>query len=680
VTPATAPTTTAPPAGAPGRAGARASGSPLGRLGRPLLGLALVGIFLALPWLGMNAYRMREVILIAILSLIVSGLNTSLGYGGELAVGQVALYAVGAYAAAWLAVRHGVTDIAVCMLLAVAAVMVVGFISGIPGLRLGGWSLAMVTFFLVLLIPNFVNLLPGITGGSDGITGIPFPTLFGIHLQTPGHGRTFYVFVVLFTALWFLLLRNLIRSPHGDAFLVLKQSPILASALGISVYRLKLFAYVVGAIPCGIAGVLFAFLSGYISPSSFTFTLALAILTASIVGGSQSLLGAFFGAALLQLGPEQIGSSFQRYALIVYGAFLLIAGLVFSEGVAGIGRSATRQVRRWRRDQTPATHPPGAPAPGARRVAPSATEWAGDGSGGRDGAGTGAPGAPDAETIGVLGGAMLEVGCVSKTFGGVRALDEVSLEAAPGEITALIGPNGSGKTTLLNLVSGFYKPTSGVVRLGEREVSGLAPYRTARRGVARTFQTPLIPKGMTTRAFVATARYVTHRISVPAAALRLPSFRRGMAANDREVMRLLRLLGVDHVADQQVTALPLGTRRMVEVARTLAAEPKVFLFDEVGSGLDDEDLQRLQQAMDLIRKAGGTVVLVEHNFPLVLKVADRIHVLSNGRLIASGTPGEIQSDPKVLEEYAGPAMQAGTLAELDEGGDGGAGSLAEKLS
>jgi branched-chain amino acid transport system permease protein len=612
--------------------------------------LVVVALTLALPWMGMNAYRMRQVILIAILSLIVSGLNTSLGYGGELAVGQVALYAVGAYAASWLAVRHGVDDILLCLLLAIAAVIVVGFISGIPGLRLGGWSLAMVTFFLVLLIPNFVNLLRGLTGGSDGLTGIPFPRMLGIHLQTPGHGRTFYLFVIVVTAIWFALLRNLIKSPHGDAFLVLKQSPILASTLGISVYRLKLFAYVVGAIPCGIAGVLFAFLSSYISPSSFTFTFALAILTASIVGGSQSLYGAFFGAALLQLGPEQIGASFQKYALIVYGVFLLAAGLIFSDGFAGIARSFGRRVGRL--DWFPKMPTFTAAATGT---------------------------ADRSEAIGALAGETLTVEGATKLFGGVGALDDVSLQALPGQITALIGPNGSGKTTLLNLVSGFYKPTRGVVRLGDARVSGLAPYRTARNGVARTFQTPLIPKSMTTRAFVATGRYVTHRIRIPAAALRLPSFRRGMAANDAEAMRLLRLLGVADVADQQVTSLALGTRRLVEVARTLASEPKVFLFDEVGSGLDEEDLYRLEQAMDLIRRAGGTVVLVEHNFPLVLKVADRIHVLSNGRLIASGTPAEIQSDPRVLEEYAGPAMRGETLAQLDEGGGDSPGAMATEI-
>ena len=242
---------------------------------------------------------------------------------------------------------------------------------------------------------------------------------------------------------------------------MLKQSPILASTLGISVYRLKLFAYVVGAIPCGIAGVLFAFLSGYISPSSFTFTLALAVLTASIVGGSQSIFGAFFGAALLQLGPEQIGSSFQKYAadrlrrLPAAGRADLLRRrrrhrpLGDSGGSAGGGRAAAVE--------------PGGRHPGPPPPPPSGGRGRGEHRG---------PGRRDARVEGA-----------TKIFGGVLALDEVTLEAAPGQITALIGPNGSGKTTLLNLVSGFYKPTSGTVRLGDQQVSGLVALPDgARRG------------------------------------------------------------------------------------------------------------------------------------------------------------------------------------------------------
>jgi len=598
------------------------------RVLRPTTAAAVAVLVAFLPWLGLNAYWVREVILVIILSLVVSGLNTSLGYAGELAVSQVALYAVGAYVAGYLAVSHGVSDIGLCMLAAIGAVVLVGLISGIPGLRLGGWSLAMVSFFLVLIVPNALDLLRAETGGDEGLPGIPVPTIAGLHLT----GRSFYVFVVIVTALWFAILRNLIRSPYGDAFLVLKQSPILASSMGISVYRLKLFAYVVGAIPAGLAGVVFAFLSGYISPSSFSLSFAFTILTASIVGGSQSVYGALFGATVLQLGAVRI-QSFQDYSLIIYGAFLVVAGVVFSEGAVGLLRLVAGRL----------------PGPIGVFISPRGprSEVA---QVGRD-------------ALPSLSGQHLSVVAASKVFGGIHALNEVTIEALPGQVTAVIGPNGSGKTTLLNLISGFYRPSGGRILLGDRRIDTLNPHQTARAGVARTFQTPLVPKGMTTRAFVATGAYVTRRARVPSAILRTPGFRRGVAALEAEAQGILVQLGIGEQADSEVDALPLGTRRLAEVARCLTAEPRVFLFDEVGSGLDEGDLQRLESAIDMIRRAGGTVILVEHNFPLVLKLADRIHVLANGSLLASGTPDEIQTDPRVLEEYAGTGAPE-TIADL----------------
>ena len=612
------------------------------RLARPLVLVGLILIVVFLPWLGLNDYWDRQVILIVILSLIVSGLNTSLGYAGELAVSQVALYAVGAYVAGYLSVAHNVDDIAVCLLAAMAAVVVVGLASGIPGLRLGGWSLAMVSFFLVLLIPSVLDLLRAETGGAEGLPGIPVPKLAGLELD----GRDFYVFAVLVAALWFLVLRNIIRSPHGNAFLVLKQSPILAASLGIAVYRLKLFAYVVGAIPAGVAGVLFAFLSGYISPSSFSLGFAFTVLTASIVGGSQSVYGAIFGAAVLQLGPERI-ASFQSYSLIIFGAFLVVAGLVFSEGAAGLVRMLSRRI--------------------APRLAERTATWTG---GRRSGPAPSPVGGPGVSSLPPLDGRPLRVTGATKVFGGLTALDDVSLEASPGQVTALIGPNGSGKTTLLNLISGFYRPSGGTVHLGDTRLDGLTPYRTARAGVARTFQTPLIPAGMTTRTFVTTGRYASGRPAIPAAVLRTPGYRRKVAGDEADASELLDLLGIGSQADTEVVSLPLGTRRLAELARCLAARPGLFLFDEVGSGLDEADLHRLEGAIDLIRRAGGTVVLVEHNFPLVLKLADRIHVLANGALLASGTPAEIQSDPRVLEEYTGAPSATETIADLERAAAG----------
>ncbi|MFC4055231.1 ATP-binding cassette domain-containing protein [Actinomadura syzygii] len=611
-----------PPGGNP-RAGNTAVPALL-RGGRPLAGALLTILVLVAPLLGLNDYWARTVLLVAILSLQVSGLNIVLGHAGELAVGQVFLYAVGAYVTGYLGVSHGITDAGVIVVCAIACAVVVGLITGIPGLRLGGWSLAMLTFFLVLIIPNLVKVLESFTGGANGLAP-PVPTLFG----TPLGRDALYMLIVAVTAVWFLVARNLILSRHGNAFLVLKQSPVLAGSLGVSVFRLKLLVYVTGAIPACLAGVMFAWLDGFIAPETFTFTMALSILAASIVGGSTSIYGALAGAAIVQLGQQSF-SSFQDWQLLIYGAFLLVAGILLADGLTGLVRGRARRiVRRF-----------GVAAPAGRSAAPADAGPA---------------------DLGALPGARLRTKALCKSFGGNQALREVTVEAEPGQVTALIGPNASGKTTLLNLVCGFYRPTSGTVELGGRELGGQRPYRIARAGIARTFQTPLIPSGMTTKAFVATGRYVSHRVRVPAAVLRLPAFRRGFAADDDEAVGLLGLLGIADVADREVDSLPLGTRRLVEVARALAARPAVFLFDEVGSGLDEGDLAGLERAIRMIRDAGGTVVLVEHNFPLVLGLADRIHVLSQGGLLVSGTPAEIQADPRVLAEYTGSNAAGKTI-------------------
>ncbi|WP_433414365.1 ABC transporter permease subunit [Microtetraspora malaysiensis] len=587
---------------------------------RPLGVLLLLVLLLIAPTVGLlDGYWSRTVMLIAILSLLVSGLNVVLGYAGELAMGQVALYAVGAYVAGYLGVEFGLTNVLIALLAAMLAAVVVGLITGIPGLRLGGWSLAMVTFFLVTLVPNLVDVFSDVTGGTLGMA-TAVPTLFGMEIV----GDRLYWLVILVVIAWFTVARNLLLSRHGNMFLVLRQSPILASVLGVSVYRLKLLVYVVGAIPAALAGALFSMLDGFIAPDTFTFALALSVLAASVVGGATSVYGAIAGAAVMQLG-QQTFTQFQTWQLVIYGAFLLIAGIAFNRGLAGLLQDGLAAARRrgWlpARPATAAV-PPGGDGPVATRLEP-------------------------------LDGVVLRTEGLSKSFGGNRALDNVTVEAHPGEVTALIGPNGSGKTTLLNLICGLYKPSGGRLLLGDQQIGGQPTYRIARHGVARTFQTPLIPKDMTTLAFVATGRYMNHKVGILPAILRLPTFRRGYTADDERAMALLRLVGIADVAGKQVDSLALGTRRLVEVARSLASGARVFLFDEVGSGLDESDLAVLERAIGMIREAGGTVILVEHNFPLVLKLADRIHVLSQGRLLASGTPAEIQADRRVLAEYTG---------------------------
>jgi branched-chain amino acid transport system permease protein len=596
----------------------------IGRVPAVALPLALAAGLAVLPWLGLGIYWNQEIVLTIGLALLASGLNLSFGFAGELALGQVAVYAVGAYVSGYVALNV-TSDLFVSLLCAIAAALVIGLVSGYPGLRLGGWALAMTSFFLVLLVPDLVNVFQKYTDGTVGLFGIPPLTLFGYQLDA----NAWYLVAVIIGALWFAVFRNLVISRHGKALLVLRRSPVLASSLGIGVNSLKLKAYAIGAVPCGIAGVLYASLNHFVSPANpgpFTITTAIAVLAASVLGGSTSVYGVLAGAAILQLGPLRL-TSFNLYTDAVDGAFLIIFGILLSDGLAGL---CARLLARWkRRGEIPEI--PGTAASATRQPLTS-----------------------------TLTGAALEVSGVSKRFGGVAALSDVSFRAAPGQVTALIGPNGSGKTTLLNMICGFYRTDAGEISLGGVSVAGSQPHQMARIGVARTFQTPIIPKGLTVAETVATGRYATAYTGMASSVLRLPGHRRNERDDRATARRALAVTGIARLADQDAESQPLGIRRLIEVARLIAADPKVVLFDEVASGLDDDEVADLAAIIRELAVAGAAVILVEHNFGLVLDVADEICVLAGGQVVASGPPARIRSHPAVLREYLGV-----TAAELD---------------
>ncbi len=569
-------------------------------------------LLLLLPQLGLSDANQRQLLLIGFLTLLVSGLNLSLGYAGELALGQPAIYATGAYVAAYMG-AHGSTDILLQILAAIGAALVVGLLTGIPGLRLGSWSLAMTSFFLVLLIPDITNILINVTGGPSGAVGIAPPTLFGALLTNYG----FYLVCMLSVIIWLAFMRNLVTSRHGIALRVMRQSPVLASSLGISVFRTKLVAYALGAVPAGVAGALFANLDSYVSPGSFSFALAISILAASILGGATSVYGAVLGAVIMQLGPS-VSTSFQQDALIFYGILLIAGGVLLSDGLTGL------ITRAWKRYVVRPDH-----------VTRSTTH------------------SPQDFHFEPMAGATLSVKGVSKSFGGNVALRDVSLTAERGQVTALIGPNGSGKTTLLNMICGFYPIDAGTIDLDGVRLDNRRPHEIAGRGLARTFQTPVIPTGITVSQAVLAGRYSPERVSIASAALRLPKFWKVRAHDEERVAQTLAIVGLSELADEEAVSLPLGTRRLLEIARALVSNPSVILLDEAASGLDEGEVARLAVLIGRVRDAGGTVILVEHNFRLVLSLADTIHVLAQGEIIASGAPADIEVNPRVLKEYLG---------------------------
>lgn len=591
---------------------------------RMLAAVLTVVVLISLPFLGLNDYWVRQTVLVAMLALVVSGLNLSFGFAGELALGQAAVYAAGAFAAGYVAKEH-VNDLAAVMVLATIVAVLVGVVAGAPGIRLGGWMLAVSSFFLVLLLPDLVSIIGEPVGGAEGLIGIPIPQLFGRELDT----RDFYVATIVVTAIWFGLFRNFIRSPRGAELRIIGSGQALSESLAVWTYGAKLKAYALAAVPAGMAGTLFAYLDGYVSTSSFGLHTTLVILAAGVLGGLRTVIGAVIGAALLQLGPTG-STAFDQYAEVVFGAFLLVGGVLLPRGLAPLASGLIGRLTRGRRTQVAREYD-------ATRVRAAL------------------PAVP---------GADLAVVDLEKTFGGHQALAGVSMFAPKGQVTALIGPNGSGKTTLLNLVGGHYPSDAGSLRLGDTELTGLVGWRRARLGLGRTFQTPVMPVGLTV-AEVVRSGMLADEVGVLASMVRWPTYWSRQRRAQVVVSHVLDALGLSGLAHEPADTLPLGSRRLVELGRAIAGGQGVLLLDEVASGLDADEVAELQQVIGRLREAGATIVLVEHNFDLVRAVSDQIVVLADGRVLAAGAPAVVAADPRVREIYLGSGPTAPTGAPVD---------------
>jgi len=545
------------------------------------------------------------------------------GFVGQLSLAQMALAGFGAWATGRLATTFGWPFVPAVIAGALAAIPV-GALVALPALRTRGVNLAVLTFGFSVLISEMVLGNSALTGGFDGTRPDP-PTVFGIEVDSLRHPGRYGLVVLVALTTMSLLVANLRRGRAGRRLLAVRGNERAAAALGVSVSGAKLYGFSLAAGIAGLGGALLAFRSVSVNYVPFTGFASIQVLVISVIGGIGYVIGPLFAGPFAFGGiggriTESFGFASSTLEL-VSGALLIVVLFANPNGIADSNVRSLRRMRARRRSGVTVD-----PAPTDRSVRPP----------------TGIE----------LSGANLAVHDLSVRFGGVVALDGVTLEVRPGEVLGLIGPNGAGKTTFIDAVTGFVTtgPTSAITLDGE-SILGWNPTRRARSGLGRSFQSLELFEDMT----------VAENLLVACDDQELTRFGTDLIHPGRPQMSpvavaAVREFGLEADLDAMPDSLSHGRRRLVAIARAVAAAPSVLLLDEPAAGLaavETEELGRLVRW--LAHDVGLAVLLIEHDVGLVLSTCDRVAVLDFGRLIALDTPDIIATDPAVVAAYLGTA-------------------------
>jgi len=569
-------------------------------------------------------YGYREGLINSLIGAILAlSLVVITGYVGQISVIQLSLAGAAGFAVSHAAVNWGI-GFPLGALFGIAVAIAVGIATAFSALRVRGVQLAVVTLAGVVAIENFGFANPTWGAGEYG-SPVPEPKLFGLDLGTQAGFRgvdgnlpsPVFGWVALACCVLLCVMVGFIRRGKlGQRMLAIRSNERAASAAAVNPRTVKLYAFGIAAFIAGVAGVLYAYDFGSISPDKYDPFTALSLIAFAYAGGISLISGAVFAGlisaqALIPYALQQWFGLDGNWFLLFGGVILIFTLIQNPTGVAG-----DFYRRTHKKTQVKA---PDVDAASRGRITPRAER-------------------PD-----VSGNpAVLTVEGLSVRFGGLQALSEVSLHIKEGELVGLIGPNGAGKTTLIDAISGFVNST-GSVRLGDRDLRGLPPYDRARAGLTRTWQSTELLDDLS----------VLENLTVA---------ERDRAEGDQAAKQTLELVGMEWAAQAEPSALSSGQRKLVGVARALVAKPKLLCLDEPAAGLDTGESEELGVTLRRLADQGQSMLLVEHDMSLVLGICDRIVVIEFGKVIAEGAPEVVRRNPKVIAAYLGDGLESATAA------------------
>jgi ABC-type branched-subunit amino acid transport system ATPase component/ABC-type branched-subunit amino acid transport system permease subunit len=601
------------------------------RWGAVAAGLVCLAGAATVPLFASNSFSFSATQVVALATVGVS-VGVITGLGGQLSLGQFAIGGIGAAVAVWIAEQAG--NFWVGLVGAAVAAGVVSALIGIPALRVRGLLLGVATLSFSLMCAGFLFKRDWVFG-TGATTSRP-----GINL-VDGAARNFYWVALAVLTLTLVVARNLRRGAFGRKLVAVRDNAEAARALSVPATRVRIQAYVVAGALAGLGGAIYASSFDTIGAEQFPVQLSVDAVIVTVIGGIGSLVGPVLGSAYL-IGIPEFFSVTDNKALAALSAIWLILLTYERNGIAGLVGKVGRRVEDFLarlHGIDPVAARAAAEAPGEDLLATSSSLLT------HGPAGHHHPPAPMVPTP------LLSVRGLTRRFGGLVAVDDVSFDVYHGETLGLIGPNGAGKTTLFELVSGFVKPDGGTVHFDGRNVTALPPEQRSRLGMVRSFQSATL---FPTLSLLDTVMVAMERSRPSTVWESLVGSGRAEHIREHTARDLIDLFGLTTYVDTPVGVLPTGTRRLVELACTVALQPRLILLDEPSAGIAQAETQQLSEVLAAIRdNYGVTFVVIEHDMPLLSAICDRMIALEVGRVIASGTPSEVQNHPAVVESYLG---------------------------